>query len=103
MRRGPKFEITQEMAVENIRTVSLRIEAETLTRRLYELHGSFSIRAIERKWTWAGICLMAGVVCGVRGSKKKTRKLCIDCQAETCQYHCETCRKRIKRQSRGMI
>lgn len=103
MRPGPKFEITKDMAIENIRAVYQRINPPMMTLRVYIEHGSFSARAIERKWPWREICLEAGVPCGVRGSNKKPRHNCIECGASTCRYYCAVCIRRVRRQDRGMI
>ena len=113
MRPGPKFEITQDMAIENIRTVFQRIGGKMLTRKLYQEHGSFAIRAIERKWGWVGICKLAGVPCGVRGSKKAEWHACHDCQgkltvdrfrgvASSRYWYCYGCRKKHRRNSGGI-
>lgn len=106
VRRGPKFEITQDMAIANIKTVHERIGKPAMfTRKLYMEHGSFGIRSIERKWTWTGICKLSGIPCGVRGSKKLEHHLCSQCHkglASSRFWYCWDCRRRQKRNSGGV-
>lgn len=104
MRRGPKFEITQDMAIENIKTVRARLGVTTLTKLLYDEHGSFSIRSIERKWGWSHICALAGVESGSAGKKKSCWQACREClvRLATGRY-CLTCLGRMKRNSRGAL
>lgn len=107
VRPGPKFEVTQEMAIENIRIVYARLGyPPMMTRRLYDLHGSFAARVMDRKWSWIGICQLAGVPCGVRGSKKKERHQCPRCEkreATDFGRYCGNCRKDINRLAQGML
>lgn len=106
VRRGPKFEITEEMAIANIQTVYRRIgQPGMLTRKLYMAHGSFGIRSIERKWGWKRICEMARIPCGVRGSKKLHWHQCPHCEkgkASSRFRYCWDCRRRHKRNSGGV-
>lgn len=108
MRPGQKFEITLDMAISNIRTVYARLGVSELSRRLYMEHGSFCIRAIERKWGWSGICQLAGVACGIRGSRKLEWHPCTQCNpgikrnrssglASSRFRYCWECRRKIKR------
>lgn len=105
MRPGPKFEITQDMAIENIKTVFARIGCTEFSRRLYDQHGSFCIRTIERKWGWRAICELAGVPCGVRGSKKLVWHTCPQCEKHLVSSrfrYCYGCRKTMKNRSGGL-
>lgn len=104
MKRGPKVYVTQEAAISNIRTVWERIgKPDMLTLRLYNAHGSFHSTAIGKKWKWIDICALAGVPCGVRGSKKKEWKVCIQCNKhQTTSYHCYGCRRTIHNRSGGI-
>lgn len=103
VRPGPKFEITQEMAIANIQTVYRRIgQPGMMTRKLYMEHGSFGIRSIERKWGWKSICELAGIPCGVRGSKKLQWHQCPHCPkglASSRFRYCWDCRRRQRRNS----
>lgn len=104
MRPGPKFEITQEMAIANIQTVYSRIKPIALTARLYDMHGSFSVRAIDRKWKWVDICKLAGVPSGTKGKKKQEWYPCKECTVRLATGRfCNVCRRAMKRRSRGMI
>lgn len=105
MRRGPKFELTQEMVIENIRTVCARIGVTTLTRMLYDEHGSFSYRAIERKWKWAAICQLAGVQSGKAGKPRAVRRTCRECESRvtTRLYYCQVCVNKMRRHSQGAM
>lgn len=106
VRPGPKFEITQDMAISNIKTVHERIGKPAMfTRKLYMEHGSFGIRSIERKWRWKVLCKLAGIQCGVRGSKKLEWHLCQQCNkglASSRFWYCWDCRRRQKRNSGGV-
>jgi hypothetical protein len=106
-RRGPKFELTQDLIVSNIRTVMARIGAETLSRRDYDEHGSFSSRAIVRKFGgWERVCELAGIPRARNGRPPKARRICTQCRkwpSTTVSPHCEVCVKRIRRQSRGQL
>lgn len=104
MRRGPKFEITQDMAIENIKTVCVRLGVTVLTRMMYEEHGSFSYRAMERKWKWATLCELAGVQSGMAGKPRVARTICRECNVHlsTTRY-CHVCSRRMKRQSQGAL
>jgi hypothetical protein len=106
IRRGPKFELTRDMVIENVLTVMKRIGAETLSRRDYDEHGSFSSRAIVRKWKWAEVCRMAGIPQAKAGRPGVARRTCTQCHRHpsmSISRHCELCYKRINRQSRGML
>lgn len=104
MRSGPKFEITQEMAISNIQTVYSRIGSGVLTSRLYSLHGSFSVRAIQRKWKWIDLCRLAGIPYGEKGRKKQVWHPCKECNYRLAVGRfCYECRRTIKRRSQGMI
>ncbi len=104
VRRGPKFEITLDMVVANVKTVCARLGVSTLTTELYDEHGSFAVRAIERKWKWSVICALAGVQSGRAGKKKVIWNLCMECLLRygTSRY-CRTCSMRMKRNSRGAL
>lgn len=106
VRPGPKFEITQDMAISNVQTVYDRIgKPAMLTRKLYMEHGSFCLRTIERRWRWKEICELAGIPCGVRGSKKLEHHLCPQCNkglASSRFWYCWDCRRRQKRNSGGV-
>lgn len=104
MRRGPKFEITQDMAIENIKTVCARLGVTVLTRMLYDEHGSFSIRSLERKWGWAPLCQLAGVQSGTAGKSRATWKPCRECNVHlSTSRYCHACSRRMKRQSQGAL
>lgn len=104
MGRGRRPEITQEMAIANIQTVSARLGVSVLTSALYDEHGSFAVRAIERKWKWSEICALAGVQSGNAGKKKADWKICLECleRLATGRY-CRTCSGRMKRNSQGAL
>jgi hypothetical protein len=104
MRRGPKFEITQDMAIENIKTVCTRFGVTVLTRTMYDEHGSFAIRAIERKWGWVPLCQLAGVQSGMAGKPRATWKPCRECNVRlSTSRYCHTCSRRIRRQNQGAL
>lgn len=104
MGRGRRLEITQEMAIANIQTVSVRLGVSVLTSALYDEHGSFAVRAIERKWKWSVICALAGVQSGSAGRKKVDWKICRECleRLATGRY-CRTCSSRMKKSSQGAL
>lgn len=105
MRRGPKFELTQEMVIHNIKTVATRIGCKEITRRIYDQNGSFCIRTIERKWGWKTICALAGIQCGVKGSRKLEWRKCLQCEnhlASSRYRYCYGCRKTMKNRSGGI-
>lgn len=104
MRPGPKFEITKEMAIANMQTVFHRIQPEALTSRLYGTHGSFSIRAIQRKWKWEELCKLAGIPFGISGRKKQAWHPCKECDYRLAVGRfCHECRRTMKRRSRGAL
>jgi hypothetical protein len=100
VRRGPKFAITLDMAVENLRTAAHRINVTCLSRRLYDQHGSFCARTLQRKWGWRYLCAYAGLQSDIAGRKCSAKQPCIECDHRTRQlhrYHCRTCRRRFER------
>lgn len=100
-RRGPRFEITREMAIENIRRVMQRVGLTTISWRLYDQHGSFSARVIQRKFGWTQILAEAGIHSAANGRRKKSRQACMQTCGRlsmTTGRHCRTCRRRILRQ-----
>lgn len=106
VRPGPKFELTQDMVIQNIQTVVARIGCTQISRNLYDRHGSFCIRTIERKWGWKTICGLAGVQCGVRGSRKLEWHLCPQCErhlASSRFRYCGGCRKTMRNRSGGDV
>jgi hypothetical protein len=83
-----------------------RIGAVTLSRRDYDEHGSFSSRAIVRKWKWAEVCKMVGMVQAKSGRPASARTICTQCHRHpsmSISRHCEVCYRRINRQSRGAL
>jgi hypothetical protein len=110
MRPGPKFEITREMAVENVRTVAKRLGVVRLSTRQYEREGSFSVRPIQRKFGWNAVCEEAGLMVNAQcqGMAPRLRKPCTqDCGRLSMafpRWHlCRTCDRRMKRQAKGMV
>lgn len=106
MRPGPKFELTREMVVENIRTVAKRLGVQRLSYWDYTDHGSFSPRAITRKWAWSELCQEAGIQSGTAGRPAAVRKVCFECEVRmtmTNSRYCRTCADRMKRNSGGFI
>lgn len=106
LRRGPKFEITFEMAVTNLRAVAQRLGVTTLSVRQYCRHGSYHSRNLTKKWPWRVLCQAAGLTCQHRpGRPRRTRRTCLECaqrQSRTVGPHCPTCHRRICRLSGGM-
>lgn len=107
MRPGPTFEITYDMAMENIRTVAARLQVTRLSRRLYEREGSFAVRALERKFGgWATVVKAAGLQCGTMGRPKAMRRPCMEgCgrASMTVGRHCWDCVRRMRRQASGAV
>lgn len=102
IRPGPKFEITLEMAIANLRTVATRLGVTQLSSRLYGREGSFNSRTLEQRWGWARLCTLAGLLSGGNGGRRKRiRKPCMQ-QCGRMNYsllsHCRTCWRRIQRQ-----
>lgn len=105
MRPGPKFELTREMIVENIKVVAQRLGITRLSYWDYEEHGSFSPRAAVRKWSWRELCAEAGVATGKAGRPVIERKVCFECEVRatmTNSRYCNTCAKRMQRNSGGL-
>lgn len=106
IRRGPKFEITFSMAVENVRIVAQRLGVQKLSVRQYCLHGSYHSRNLTKKWTWRSLCEAAGLLCHYRpGRPRRSRRVCLECNRRnslTISVHCRTCRRRIVRLGTGM-
>lgn len=105
MRPGPKFELTREMVVENIKTVADRLGVDRLSYWAYQDHGSFSARAITRKWKWSDLCIEAGISGGRAGRPADTKKLCFECNARLTirnSRYCQTCTDRMRRNSGGL-
>lgn len=106
MRRGPKFEVTLDMAVDNLRTVATRLGCTVLSRRAYEREGSFSARNLERAWGWARLCQLAGLSTGSAGCPRKPRRPCMECEvrlSRTIGRLCTTCHRRITKLAEGML
>lgn len=106
MRTGPKFEITFEMAVENIRTVAARLQVASLSLRQYREHGSFSADAIARRHGWRNVIQAAGLIHAANGRRRQSRRLCSqECGRVSMtwpRWHlCRTCFRKIER-LRGM-
>ena len=101
IRPGPKFEITQDMAVSNMQTVANRLGITQLSSRLYAREGSFNVRTLIEKFGWARLIALAGLTVGTHGRKRRIRKPCIQ-QCGRTNYsllsHCRTCWRRIQRQ-----
>lgn len=105
IRRGPKFEITFQMAVENLRTVAQRLGVDRLSRRQYCLHGSFHSRNLTKKWSWRVLCHAAGLRECHAGRPRKARRVCLDCerrQSRTVGPYCRTCQRRMCRLAGGL-
>lgn len=105
LRRGPKFEITFEMAVANLRAVAQRLGVGTLSVRQYCRHGSYHSRNLTKKWPWRVLCQAAGLACGTRGLPRRPRRVCLDCAqrpSRTVGPYCRTCQRRMCRQARGI-
>ena len=106
MRPGPKFELTKEMVIENMRTVVNRLGLTRLSHMMYEDHGSFSTRAITRKWKWSELCAEAGIGSGVNGRPAVEKKACFECKTRVAMAnlrYCRTCTDRMKRNSGGFL
>lgn len=102
MRPGPKFEVTLEMAVENLRTVAQRLGVSSLSLRQYEQHGSFSGSAIARRHGWAKLLRASGLTDAPNGRRRRPRKLCSQqCGRLSMTYPdwflCRTCKRRMLR------
>lgn len=106
VRRGPKFEITFEQAVENVRIVARRLNVAALSVRQYHQHGSYDSRSLTKKWRWSLLCTMAGLICLYRpGRTRRLRRVCMECaqrQSQTTGPHCRTCKRRIRALARGI-
>lgn len=99
-RRGPKFTITLDMALQNIRTVAERLQVTRLSIRQYCAHGSYHSRILTRRWKWSYLCELAGLTIGRPGLQRTPRRPCMNCQyraSMTIGRHCRTCRRRIER------
>lgn len=109
MRPGPKFEVTFEMAVANVRRVAERLGGSSrLSRRMYDAHGSFSVRALERKFGWNALVCSAGLLCGVPGAPRRPRRLCVQGCGRMAMtlpgcLTCRTCTRRQRRQAVGAM
>ena len=101
MRPGPKFEITRDMALENILTVAKRLGVSVLSYRDYQANGSFSARAITRKWSWVKLCQLAGIQPGINGRPRRGVVSCLQCGKTSSRHHCKVCRRRINRLAMG--
>ena len=100
IRRGPKFEVTLDMAVENIRTVAQRLGVTALSQRQYCAHGSFHSRSLTKKWAWTMLCALAGLASQLPGRRRQPRKPCIECNvrmSRTIGRLCRTCVSRMHR------
>lgn len=104
IRRGPKFEITFEMAVANITTVAQRLGVTVLSCRQYCQHGSYHSRNLTKKWTWRTLCAATGILSISRsGRPRKARRICTECEqrlSQTIGRQCRTCRRRIVKLAR---
>lgn len=102
IRRGPKFEITFEMAVANIKAVAQRLGVTVLSRRLYCQHGSYHSRNLTKKWTWRTLCAATGILSiGRSGRPRMARRICMECdRRQTVGRHCRTCRRQIVKLAR---
>lgn len=106
IRRGPKFEVTLEMALENLRTVAARLGRTSLSHRQYDREGSFSARNLERAWGWATLYQLAGLSTGIHGCPRKARRPCMECDvrlSRTIGRLCRTCHRRICALDRGAL
>lgn len=106
MKRGPKFEVTLDMAVENLRTVAARLQQTSLSRREYNREGSFCARALERKWGWKTLCRLADLALCQAGRPRKPRRICMECEhrlSKTTGPLCRTCHRRICVHDRGAL
>jgi hypothetical protein len=105
-RPGPKFEVTWDMAVQNLIVVAARLQTRSLSSRQYEAEGSFSVRALERKWPWHILCAGAGLTTGTRGRPVRPRRACMEAcgrLSKTTGPLCRTCARRNVRRSRGVL
>jgi hypothetical protein len=101
------YEITEDMIIENIKTVAARIGAKRLSWRQYNQHGSFAWRhLIRRRFQWRVLVEKAGLLEGRKGRPKAVRVPCrYGCGRMSREHRtvCKTCRNRLIRQSRGMV
>ena len=102
MRSGPKFEITFDMAVSNVRTVAARLQVGRLSLRQYKQHGSFCGDTLCRKFGWMRLAAAAGIQAGEHKRPVSPRRLCSqDCGRQSMTYPrwhlCRTCARRVRR------
>lgn len=108
MRPGPKFEITWEMAISNVQTVARRLGVSRMSYRLYEQHGSFSGRVLQRKFGWPRLVEACGLLPGRSGRPRADRRSCMQACGRLAMttpgcHSCRTCVRRVARQSQGAM
>lgn len=100
LKPGPKFTITFDMAVANVRRVAERLGITVISGPVYMKNGSFCLRTIERRHGWRKVVEAAGLSFPKPGRPARPRKPCIQgCgRLNYWRYqHCRTCFRRIGR------